>query len=136
QTPISLNASGLRTFIEINDSCTACLKLGGRSLRTTMGSLGMSFETQMTRKAPRGTLPSRVSCWKSGRLVEAISTFLLATARMEASCEPENVILLKCFFGSMPMSIMKNADGTRYPDVELGSLKANVLPAMSSRPHM
>src|SRR5262244_2501414 len=128
QTPISLKASGLRAFIEISDSCTACLKLGGRSLRTTMGSLGMSFDTQMTRRAPRGTLFSRVSCWRSGRLVDATSTFLLATARIEASCEPENVTFEKNFLGSTLISDMKNVEGTRYPDVEFGSLNANVFP--------
>src|SRR5262245_46134353 len=97
-----------------------------------MGSLGMIFETQMTLRAPRGTLFSRVSCWRSGKLVDAISTFLADTARIDASCEPENVTFEKCFLGSTPISIMKNADGTRYPEVELGSLKAKVFPAMSS----
>ena len=73
----------------------------------------MSFETQMTRRAPRGTLASRVSWVRSGMFVEATSTFLFATARIDASCEPENVTREKCFWGSMPISIMKNVDGTR-----------------------
>ena len=83
------------------------------SLRTTIGSLGISFDTQITRRLPRGTLPSRVSWVRSGRLVEAISTFLFATARIDASCEPENVTFEKYFFGSTPISIMNMADGTR-----------------------
>src|SRR5262245_11762044 len=97
-----------------------------------MGSFGMSRETQMTRSAPRGTLLSRVSCWRSGRFVDATTTFLLATARMEASCDPENITFEKWVFGSTLSSIMKKADGTRYPEVEFGSLKANVRPARSS----
>src|SRR5262245_17935126 len=96
-----------------SDSWMADLRLGGRSLRTTVGSLGMSFETQITRRAPRGTLFSRVSCCRSGRLVDATSTFLLATARMDSSCEPEKVTFEKYFFGSMFISVMKNVDGTR-----------------------
>src|ERR1700757_3383011 len=112
-----------------SDSWMADLRRGGRSLRPTMGSLGMSFDTQMTRRHPRGTLFSRVSCWRSGRLVEATSTFLLATARIEASWEPENVTLEKYFLGSTLISDMKKVEGTRYPEVELGSLKAKVFPA-------
>src|SRR5215813_3409667 len=111
--PISLKASGFLAFMLTNDSWMADLRLGGRSLRTTMGSLGMSFDTQITRRPPRGTLFSRVSCWRSGRLVEATSTFLLATARIEASWEPEKVTLEKYFFGSTFISVMKNVDGTR-----------------------
>ena len=68
----------------------------------------------------------------SGRLVEATSTFLLATARIEASCEPENMTFAKCFFTSTPSSFRKNVMGTRYPEVEFGSLKAKVFPARSS----
>src|SRR5215467_5639939 len=111
--PISLKASGFLAFMLTSDSWMADLRLGGRSLRTTMGSLGISFETQITRRPPRGTLFSRVSCWRSGRLVEATSTFLLATARIEASWEPEKVTLEKYFFGSTFISVMKNVDGTR-----------------------
>src|SRR6266404_4303152 len=113
QAPISLKTSGLRAFIVVNDSVIAERRLAGMSLRTTIGSFGMSFDTQMTRSAPRGTLFSRVNWLRSGMLVEAISTFLFATARIEASWEPENVIFEKYFFGSTPMSIMKKAEGTR-----------------------
>src|SRR3990167_3458221 len=118
--------------METSDSCTADLKLCGRSLRTTIGSFGMSFDTQITRRAPRGTLPSRVSCWRSGRFVDATSTFLCATAKMDASCDPEKTTFEKCFCGSIPISVRKNVEGRRYPEVEFGSLNANVFPAMSS----
>src|SRR5262245_44329018 len=101
-------------------------------LRTTIGSFVISFDTQMTRRAPRGTLLSLVSCCRSGRLVDATSTFLLATASIDASCEPENVTFEKSFFGSTLISDMKKVEGTRYPDVEFGSLNAKVLPPMSS----
>src|SRR5262249_60589782 len=101
-----------------SDSCTAERQLRGRFLRTTTGSSGISFETQITRSAPRGTLFSRTSWARSGRFVDAASTFLLATAMIDASWEPENVSLEKNFFGSMPISCMKNVDGTRYPEVE------------------
>src|SRR5262249_9023725 len=96
-----------------NDSWMADLRLGGRSLRTTMGSLGMSFDTQITRRPPRGTLFSRVSCWRSGRLVDATWTFLWAPGRIEASCEREKVTLKKYFLGSTFISVMKNVEGTR-----------------------
>src|SRR5262245_27733068 len=129
--PTSLNTSGLCVRMVVRDSRTADLKLAGRSLRTTMGSLGMSFETQMTRRPPRGTLFSRVSCCRSWRLVDATSTFLAATARIDASWDPENVTREKYFLGSTPCSIRKNAEGTRYPEVEFGSLNAKVLPAKS-----
>src|SRR5262247_1034964 len=111
--PTSLNTSGLCVRMVVRDSRTADLKLAGRSLRTTMGSLGMSFETQMTRRPPRGTLFSRVSCWRSGRFVDATSTFLFATARIDASCEPENVTFEKYFLGSTLISDMKKVEGTR-----------------------
>src|SRR5262245_30179623 len=103
-----------------SDSWMAWRRLAGRSLRTATGSLGISFETQITRSALRGTLPSRTSWVKSGRFVDATSTFLFATARIEASWDPENVTLPKCFWGSTPISVRKNVVGTRYPDVELG----------------
>src|SRR5262247_1069302 len=103
-----------------SDSWMADLRLGGRSLRTTMGSLGMSFDTQITRRPPRGTLFSRVSCWRSGRLVEATSTFLLATARIEASWEPDKVDLERSFLGSTFIWVIQHGDGTREPEQWLG----------------
>src|SRR5262245_10297035 len=111
--PISLNASGLRARIVVRDSRIADLKRAGRYLRTSIGSYGLSIDPQITRKPPGVTLYSRVSCCRSGKLVDAISTFLAATARIDASCEPENVTFEKCFLGSTPGSIMKNAEGTR-----------------------
>src|SRR5262249_32727280 len=93
--PALAKASGFLAFMATSDSWIADRSEAGRSLRTTTGSFGMSFDTQITRMAPRATLPSRVSCWRSGRLVEATSTFLLAMARIDASCDPENVTFEK-----------------------------------------
>ena len=50
--PISLNTSAFRSLIVTSDSWIAERRLAGRSLRTTMGSFGMSFDTQITRRPP------------------------------------------------------------------------------------
>ncbi|MOA18156.1 hypothetical protein D3C78_1384520 [compost metagenome] len=115
-----------RPLMSAMAAATFCLVAASRFLRQTMGDSGIGCERQITWKSSPLISPLATAESKIRSATAAPSTLLLATAMMLASCEPEKITREKCFSGSKP-SASRPALGNRWPEVDVGSTKANVL---------